>query len=80
MPLHDFRCQDCAAAFEALVRAGRAPVCPLCGSGRLEKCVSLPAAPGKSATLIREGRARAARAGHFSHYGLAERVRLKKNG
>lgn len=72
MPIYDYRCQDCDKTFEVLVRGGQVPPCPSCGGSHLEKCVSLPAAPGKSAGLVREGRAQAAREGHFSNYRRSE--------
>jgi len=37
MPLYDFRCRPCGAAFEALVRPPHDPVCPSCGSADLER-------------------------------------------
>ncbi len=40
VPLYDFRCRACAAAFEALVRPPQDPVCPACGSADLEKLLS----------------------------------------
>ena len=43
MPLYDFRCQDCGAESELLVRGAAAPACPACGSEALERLLSLPA-------------------------------------
>lgn len=43
MPIHDFRCQRCNKEFEFLVRGSAAPACPGCGSGELERLISLPA-------------------------------------
>jgi hypothetical protein len=43
-------------------------VCPVCASANLAKQVSAPAAQGKSAAIIAQGRAQAAREGHFSNY------------
>lgn len=40
MPLYDFRCRACGAAFEALVRPPRDPICVSCGSGDLERLLS----------------------------------------
>lgn len=52
MPLYEFRCDDCAAAFEELMsfaelQAGAA-VCPACGSRRVRRHLS-PFATGGSA-------------------------------
>jgi putative FmdB family regulatory protein len=68
MPIHDFQCQACNARFELLVRSSAPPVCPVCASANLAKQVSAPAAQGKSAAIIAQGRAQAAREGHFSNY------------
>ena len=40
MPLFDFTCRGCGHAFEALVRAGHATVCPSCGASDLERQLS----------------------------------------
>jgi len=42
MPLYEYRCCDCNATFEALVREGKEAVCPHCGGSSLDK---LPSAP-----------------------------------
>jgi len=44
MPLYEYNCDACKADFEALVRSGEEPACPACGSGRLAKQLSVPAA------------------------------------
>ena len=40
MPLFDFNCRSCGHQFEALVRAGQAPVCPACGAPDPERQLS----------------------------------------
>ncbi|HRF01627.1 MAG TPA: zinc ribbon domain-containing protein [Pirellulaceae bacterium] len=45
MPLYEYRCRDCGREFEALVRGSETPVCPHCTSVKLEKLLSVPAAP-----------------------------------
>lgn len=77
MPLYDYRCNACGRSFELLVRSGSEPACPHCNGGQLEKLVSLPAAPGRSAAIIAGARRQAAKEGHFSHYAPSERPRLK---
>ncbi len=39
MPTFDFRCHDCSATFEQMIKSGGEPevVCPFCGSGNVEK-------------------------------------------
>ncbi|HUV88530.1 MAG TPA: zinc ribbon domain-containing protein, partial [Anaerolineae bacterium] len=39
---YEYRCCDCDTTFEALVRDGKAAVCPHCGGSSLDK---LPSAP-----------------------------------
>lgn len=49
MPLYEYRCESCAADFELLIRSGDRPACPQRGtSERLEKRLSVPAAPATS--------------------------------
>ncbi len=42
MPIYEYRCRDCDATFEALVRAGTVVTCPQCGSTSLNKLLSAP--------------------------------------
>lgn len=42
MPIYEYRCDDCGATFEALVRGRGAVTCPACGSGSLKKLLSAP--------------------------------------
>jgi putative FmdB family regulatory protein len=77
MPIFDFYCKKCDRTFELLVRGSVTLACPECGSEDVEKQVSRPAAPGKTAGLLASGRAQAAREGHFSNYAPSERPRRK---
>ncbi|HEY6362179.1 MAG TPA: zinc ribbon domain-containing protein [Vicinamibacterales bacterium] len=43
MPIFEYACRACGHEFERLVRAGDVPACPSCGSGDLEKLLSLSA-------------------------------------
>jgi putative FmdB family regulatory protein len=45
MPLYEFRCQDCGAEQEILVRNEHDLVCEACGARTLEKMLSVPASP-----------------------------------
>jgi putative FmdB family regulatory protein len=46
MPIYEFRCEECGAEFEELVKAGgKATVCPSCGSNRVKRTFSAQAAP-----------------------------------
>jgi putative FmdB family regulatory protein len=52
MPLYEYACAGCGDRFELLVRPGEKPACPDCGSIRLEKQLSVPAAhTAKGASL-----------------------------
>jgi putative FmdB family regulatory protein len=42
MPIYEYRCRNCNATFEILVRAGTAVTCPHCGSSSLDKLISAP--------------------------------------
>jgi putative regulatory protein, FmdB family len=72
MPLYSYHCTACDDAFETLVRSSETPTCPACGSDRLERLVSLPAAEGKLKGVAARARAVAAREGHFSNYSKSE--------
>jgi putative FmdB family regulatory protein len=45
MPIYAYACADCAHDFETLVRSNESPVCPECGSERLNRQISLIAKP-----------------------------------
>ena len=40
MPIYEYRCRECEAPFELLVRDGSTVVCPSCGSSSLDKLIS----------------------------------------
>lgn len=45
MPLYDFLCRDCDHESEQLVRSdNESPACPECGSDRMMRLLSVPAA------------------------------------
>ena len=49
MPLYEYRCQDCGEKFEKLTRIGsrdQEVTCPLCGSSRTKRAISLCATAG----------------------------------
>lgn len=77
MPIFEYQCRNCGKSCELLIRSGAQPVCPGCGSIALEKLVSLPAAAGKSAAIIRAARSQAKREGHFSNYSATERAKIR---
>jgi putative FmdB family regulatory protein len=44
MPLYEYTCESCRQDSEILVRGGERPECPECGSVKLTKRLSVPAA------------------------------------
>jgi len=51
MPVYEYRCNQCGAAFEKMVRwseAGSSPVCPNCQSEDTHKKISIFASLGTS--------------------------------
>ncbi len=75
MPLYDFHCSKCDKTYELMIKMSDTAACPECG-GAVEKLLSRPSAPGKSAGIIKNARAQAAREGHFSNYSAAEKKRI----
>jgi putative FmdB family regulatory protein len=52
MPIYEYSCEDCGNEFELLVRDSEPPACPTCGTSRLEKRFSVPAAHTRSSSLL----------------------------
>lgn len=52
MPLFEFECRQCHREVEVLVRGEEAPECPECGSLKLEKLLSAPAAHTRGAASL----------------------------
>lgn len=52
MPIYEYLCPACQHGFEELVRGDQQPVCPQCGGKKLEKQLSVPAAPQASAANL----------------------------
>ena len=73
MPLYNYRCTACDNSFETLVRGDEVPVCPSCGSDKLDKLISGLAPANKTGAVIAAGRQQAMREGHFSNYKSSER-------
>jgi putative FmdB family regulatory protein len=49
MPIYEFQCEGCGAAFEELVAAGTESVpCPECGSERSRRLISAVSPPGRT--------------------------------
>jgi putative FmdB family regulatory protein len=42
MPVYEYRCCDCRATFEVLVRTASLVTCPHCGSSSVDKLFSAP--------------------------------------
>lgn len=54
MPIFDYVCKKCRHPFEAIVQGSEKPECPSCGSGSLEKQLSVFAVGSRSAAAVRE--------------------------
>jgi len=46
MPLYEYSCRPCGRTFEALVRSGDEPACPVCGSAELTRLLSVVSVGG----------------------------------
>ena len=44
MPIYEYSCPACDDDFEVLVRGSEQPACPACGSRKIERLLSVPAA------------------------------------
>jgi len=44
MPIFEYTCRACQSDCELLIRGGEKPVCPQCGSSKLDKHLSVVAA------------------------------------
>jgi putative FmdB family regulatory protein len=75
MPLYSYHCAECDKDVELLASFSDMPICPTCGSQKMERLMSRTAPPGKSRGIIRSARAQAAREGHLSNYSRSERRR-----
>lgn len=52
MPIYEYECGRCSSMFELLLRGDEQPVCPECGGKKLEKLLSVPAAPMASGSEL----------------------------
>jgi putative FmdB family regulatory protein len=77
MPLYSFHCKKCDKESEVLAGFDEKPDCPHCGSTRLERLPSKPAAPLTYKSYVRKMRAQAVKEGDASNFSRAERTRFK---
>lgn len=75
MPLYSYHCEKCREDTELLIGFSETPVCPSCGSKKLERLVSRTAPEGKSRGIMKAARSQAASAGHLSNFSRSERRR-----
>ena len=52
MPIYEYHCKKCAQNIEILIRGVEVPVCPFCGSQKLDKQLSVPAVPANHAANL----------------------------
>jgi putative FmdB family regulatory protein len=51
MPMYEYTCRKCDHTFETLVFGDESVACPECQSSKLERLLSVPAAPKSGSTL-----------------------------
>ena len=52
MPLYEYLCEECRQQVELLIRGEETPECSSCGSSKLTKQLSVPAAHTSSGTSL----------------------------
>jgi putative FmdB family regulatory protein len=52
MPIYEYHCPTCREDFELLIRGEDSPACPECGTKRVEKLPSVPAAHSNSSKSL----------------------------
>ncbi|OAI24853.1 FmdB family transcriptional regulator [Methylosinus sp. R-45379] len=72
MPLYSYECQDCHAEFELLISASDTPVCPSCGSEKLQQQVAKICVEIKYPAIARSWRKAAAAEGELSNFSKKE--------
>jgi putative FmdB family regulatory protein len=79
MPIFDYRCQKCGAAFELLVLKGTVPACTSCNSKKVDQQVSTFAVASQDMTRARVAKARSAykSSGTFKDQQVAEAEAIK---
>jgi putative FmdB family regulatory protein len=78
MPLYTYACSDCDAQFELLVRSSDTPVCPHCGSEKLQQQVSKICVEIKYPAIAKSWRKAAAAEGDLSNFSAKE-IATKKS-
>lgn len=73
MPLYAYRCDDCLAEFERLVRASDTPECPACASHKLSQQVSRICPEIRYPAIARSWRRAAAASGDLSNFSKTDR-------
>jgi len=73
MPLYGFHCQDCDTNAELLIGASDTPVCPKCGSAKMERLMSRIAPEAKLKAAAKVWRKYAESQGDLSNFNKAER-------
>ncbi len=69
MPIYEYRCKECGAEFEKMVRlseADRSPLCPECGSPDTRKQITIFASPNSSSSTQGSSSSSCGSGGRFS--------------
>ncbi|WP_174510881.1 FmdB family zinc ribbon protein [Methylocella tundrae] len=72
MPLYAYKCQDCDADFELLVRTSDVPACPSCASEKLQQQIARICVDIKYPAVAKSWRKAAAREGDLSNFSKQE--------
>jgi hypothetical protein len=75
MPLYSCQCGKCDKKVGLPVGFSAEPACQSCGSRKMTRPMSRPAAPGKTKAVVKAARAQVAREGHLSNFSRSERER-----
>lgn len=73
MPLYGFHCEECNTNSELLVGFSDTPVCPACGSVKMDRLMSRIAPDAKLKAAAKIWRKEAERQGELSNFSKAER-------
>jgi putative FmdB family regulatory protein len=79
MPLYSYECEDCHAECELLVRGSDTPVCPSCGSAKLQQRVAKICVEIKYPAIAKSWRRAAAAEGDLSNFSKQE-IQAKPKG
>jgi putative FmdB family regulatory protein len=78
MPLYAYKCENCNAEFELLVRSSDVPACPTCGSEKLQQQIARICAEIKYPAIAKSWRKAAVASGDLTNFSKQE-LKTKKS-